>query len=57
MQPLAHVTVAVVRAAYAKLGEEPDARAVEHIAAEMHHKDEYYGTHGDNNSLTRFGPV
>lgn len=57
MQPLAHVTVAVVRAAYAKLGEEPDARAVEHIAAEMHHKDEYYGTHGDNNGLTRFGPV
>lgn len=57
MQPLAHVAVAVVRAAYAKFSEEPNSRAVEQIAAEVHHNNEYDGAHGDNYGFTRLGPI
>lgn len=57
VESLAHLAVTIVASAYAELGEEPDASAIEQIAAEVYKEGEDYCACGHNDGFARLGPV
>lgn len=57
VESLAHLAITIMASAYAELGEEPDASAIEQIAAEVNKEGEDYSARGHNDGFARLGPV